>query len=111
MFLTLIRPSLVLFLVLWLKLVQDILKVRCRVALLSFLIRCLIWLELVACLTLIKERMLVIILLLHFLSFFFNNTAIIEIYPLSLLDALLIFFKEHASHHQSLTNLLCRLPI
>src|SRR2546428_13221971 len=68
MFLTLMRPSLVLFLVLWLKLVKDFLKVRCRLALLPFLIGCLIWLDLVAGLPLIKERMLVIILLLHFLS-------------------------------------------
>src|SRR5215208_8437550 len=42
-FLTLMRPSLVLFLVLWLKLVKDFLKVRCRLALLPFLISCLIW--------------------------------------------------------------------
>src|SRR5256885_3722344 len=55
MFLTLMRPSLVLFLVLWLKLVKDFLKVRCRLALLPFLISCLIWLELVASLPLIKE--------------------------------------------------------
>src|SRR5260221_322634 len=83
MFLTLMRPSLVLFLVLWLKLVKDFLKVRCRLALLPFLIRCLIWLDLVASLPLIKERILVIILLLHFLSlmlgsvlvFFFNLLA------------------------------------
>src|SRR5690348_18162626 len=47
MFLTLMRPSLVLFLVLWLKLVKDFLKVRCRLALLPFLISCLIWLDLV----------------------------------------------------------------
>src|SRR5204863_3340677 len=67
MFLTLMRPSLVLFLVLWLKLVKDFLKVRCRLALLPFLISCLIWLDLVASLPLIKERILVIILLLHFL--------------------------------------------
>src|SRR5438046_3879284 len=67
MFLTLMRPSLVLFLVLWLKLVKDFLKVRCRLALLPFLISCLIWLDLVASLQLIKERILVIILLLHFL--------------------------------------------
>src|SRR5438270_762433 len=66
MFLTLMRPSLVLFLVLWLKLVKDFLKVRCRLALLPFLISCLIWLDLVASLPLIKERILVIILLLHF---------------------------------------------
>src|SRR5205085_3428049 len=63
-----LRPSLVLFLVLWLKLVKDFLKVRCRLALLPFLISCLIWLDLVASLPLIKERILVIILLLHFLS-------------------------------------------
>src|SRR5690625_5439803 len=65
MFLTLMRPSLVLFLVLWLKLVKDFLKVRCRLALLPFLISCLIWLDLVASLPLLKERILVIILLLH----------------------------------------------
>src|SRR5438445_4575044 len=64
MFLTLMRPYLVLFLVLWLKLVKDFLKVRCRLALLPFLISCLIWLDLVASLPLIKERILVIILLL-----------------------------------------------
>src|SRR5262249_60851135 len=51
----------VLFLVLWLKLVKDFLKVRCRLALLPFLISCLIWLDLVASLPLIKERILVII--------------------------------------------------
>src|SRR5438105_8111783 len=68
MFLTLMRPSLVLFLVLWLKLVKDFLKVRCRLALLPFLISCLVWLDLVASLPLIKERILVIILRLHFLS-------------------------------------------
>src|SRR4051794_3607664 len=33
---------------LWLKLVKDFLKVRCRLALLPFLISCLIWLGLVA---------------------------------------------------------------
>src|SRR2546427_6187970 len=65
MFLTLMRPSLVLFLVLWLKLVKDFSKVRCRLALLPFLISCLIWLDLVASLPLIKERILVIILLLQ----------------------------------------------
>src|SRR5439155_18858410 len=64
MFLTLVRPSLVLFLVLWLKLVKDFLKVRCRLALLPFLISSLMWLDLVASLQLIKERILLIILLL-----------------------------------------------
>src|SRR5207302_10038834 len=49
------------------KLVKDFLKVRCRLALLPFLISWLIWLDLVASLPLIKERILVIILLLHFL--------------------------------------------
>src|SRR5436190_444662 len=56
MFLTLMRPSLVLFLVLWLKLVKDFLKVRCRLALLPFLISCLIWLDLVASLPLIISQ-------------------------------------------------------
>src|SRR5436190_16999199 len=41
--------------------VKDFLKVRCRLALLPFLISCLIWLDLVASLPLIKERILVII--------------------------------------------------
>src|SRR5437899_11258988 len=69
MFLTLLRPSLVLFLVLWLKLVKDILKVRCRLARLPFLISCLSWLDLVARLRLIKERILVFSFLLPFLWF------------------------------------------
>src|SRR2546421_519893 len=76
MFLTLMRPSLVLFLVLWLKLVKDFLKVRCRLALLPFLISCLIWLDLVASL-LIKERILVIILLLHFLSLMLGSVLVL----------------------------------
>src|SRR2546428_4557049 len=63
MFLPLMRPSLVLFLVLWLKLVKYFLKVRCRLALLPFLISCLIWLNLEASLPPIKERILAIILL------------------------------------------------
>src|SRR5690625_1077090 len=67
MFLTLMRPSLVLFVVLWLKLVKDFLKVRCRLAVLPFLIGCFIWLDLVASLQLIKERLLVIIVGLHYL--------------------------------------------
>src|SRR3989442_5256059 len=67
MFLTLMRPSLVLFLVLWLKLVKDFLKARCRLALLPFLIGCLLWLDLVESLPLIRERLLVITLGLHFL--------------------------------------------
>src|SRR5205085_617095 len=77
MFLTLMRPSLVLFLVLWLKLVKDFLKVRCRLALLPFLISCLIWLDLVASLPLIKERILVNILLLHFLSLMLGSVLVL----------------------------------
>src|SRR5436853_155451 len=77
MFLTLMRPSLVLFLVLWLKLVKDFLKVRCRLALLPFLISCLIWLDLVASLPLIKERILAIILLLHFLSLMLGSVLVL----------------------------------
>src|SRR2546421_73322 len=77
MFLTLMRPSLVLFLVLWLKLVKDFLKVRCRLALLPFLISCLIWLDLVASLPLIEERILVIILLLHFLSLMLGSVLVL----------------------------------
>src|SRR3712207_8073378 len=75
MFLTLMRPSLVLLLVLWLKLVKDFLKVRCRLALLPFLISCLIWLDLVASLALIKERILVIILLMHFLRLMLGSRS------------------------------------
>src|SRR3989442_13549222 len=77
MFLTMMRPSLVLFVVLWLKLVKDFLKGRCRLALLPFLISCLIWLDLVASLPLIKERILVIILLLHFLRLMFGSVLIL----------------------------------
>src|SRR5260370_42634503 len=77
MFLTLMRPALVLFLVLGLKLVKDFLKGRCRVALLPFLIRCLIWLDLVASLPLIKERMLVIILPLHCRSLMLGSVRVL----------------------------------
>src|SRR4051794_29291525 len=71
------EASLVLFLVLWLKLVKDFLKVRCRLALLPFLISCLIWLDLVASLPLIKERIHVIILLLHFLSLMLGSVLVL----------------------------------
>src|SRR5262249_19810512 len=77
MFLTLMRPSLVLFLVLWLKLVKDFLKVRCRLALLPFLISWLIWLGLVASLPLIKERILGISLLLQFLSLMLGSVLVL----------------------------------
>src|SRR5947208_6341143 len=92
MFLTLMRPSLVLFLVLWLKLVKDFLKVRCRLALLPFLISCLIWLDLVASLPLIKERIVVIILLLHFLSLMLGSVR-----------------SEERFSRNAETDLVCRL--
>src|SRR5450755_889332 len=75
--LTLSRASLVSFLVLWLKLVKHFLKVRSRLALLPFLISCLMWLDLVASLPLIKERILVIILLLHFLSLMLGSVLVL----------------------------------
>src|SRR5271168_465216 len=59
------------------KLVKDFLKVRCRLALLPFLLSCLIWLDLVASLPLIKERILVIILLLHFLSLMLGSVLVL----------------------------------
>src|SRR4051794_30790955 len=80
MFLTLMRPSLVLFLVLWLKLVKDFLKVRCRLALLPFLISCLIWLDLVASLPLRGERRRVIIWLLHFLRLMVAG-VLVRVFP------------------------------
>src|SRR4051794_14221217 len=95
MFLTLMRPSLVLFLVLWLKLVKDFLKVRCRLALLPFLISCLIWLDLVASLPLIKERILVIILLLHFLSLMLATVG-------GLMAPLLLWLTPHVIIKKSL---------
>src|SRR5258707_14918986 len=87
MFLTLMRPSLVLFLVLWLKLVKDFLKVRCRLALLPFLISCLNWLDLVASVPLIKQRILVIILLLHFLSLMLGRVLVLMLPLLVLLTS------------------------
>src|SRR4051794_24499946 len=95
MFLTLMRPSLVLFLVLWLKLVKDFLKVRCRLALLPFLISCLIWLDLVASLPLIKERILVIILLLHFLSLMLGSVIIQTFFLISWFSLLLLQLLRH----------------
>src|SRR2546430_7049689 len=100
MFLTLMRPSLVLFLVLWLKLVKDFLKVRCRLALLPFLISCSIWLDLVASLPLIKERILVIILLLHFLSLMLGSVLVLML-PL--------LRSEERFSRNAETDLVCRL--
>src|SRR5690349_13230276 len=110
MFLTLMRPSLVLFLVLWLKLVKDFLKVRCRLALLPFLISCLIWLDLVASLPLIKERILVIILLLHFLSLMLGSVLVLML-PLLvwLTPDLRIKRSEERFSRNAETDLVCRL--
>src|SRR5256884_9917579 len=77
MYLALMRRSLVLFLVLWLKLVKHFLKVRCRLALLAFLISCLIWLDLVASLPMIKERILVLILVMHFLRLMLGRVLVL----------------------------------
>src|SRR5438309_11492565 len=82
MFLTLMRPSLVLFLVLWLKLVKVFLKVRCRLALLAFLISCLIWLDLLACLPLILERIYVILFVLHVLCCVLGSVLVLMLAPL-----------------------------
>src|SRR5262249_38704285 len=79
MFLNPMRAALVLFLVLWRNMEKDFLKVRCRLALLPFLISCLIWLDLVASLPLIKERILVIILLLHFLSLMLGSVLVLMV--------------------------------
>src|SRR5437899_9296086 len=103
MFLTLMRPSLVLFLVLWLKLVKDFLKVRCRLALLPFLISCLIWLDLAASLPLIKERILVIILLLHFLSLMLGSVLVL------MLPLLVWLRSEERFSRNAETDLVCRL--
>src|SRR5437879_546886 len=112
MFLTLMRPSLVLFLVLWLKLVKDFLKVRCRLALLPFLISCLIWLDLVASLPLIKERILVIILLLHFLSLMLGSVLVLMLHLLVWLTPDLRIKKSRSEERFSRnaeTELVCRL--
>src|SRR2546430_7657520 len=84
MFLTLMRPSLVLFLVLWLKLVTDFLKVHCRLALLPFRISCLIYLDLVASPPVRRERIHVISGLQNFLGL--------------MLGSLLFFFSSRRRH-------------
>src|SRR5207302_7052431 len=81
------------------------LKVRCRLALLPFLISCLIWLDLVASLPLIKERILVIILLLHFLSLMLGSVLVLM---LPLLVWLTPRSEERFSRNAE-TDLVCRL--
>src|SRR5437762_8451050 len=56
MVLNLMRPALGLFLVLWLKLVKDFLKVRCRLGLLPVLVSCLVLLDFVGRFAVVKER-------------------------------------------------------
>src|SRR5258708_2282068 len=106
MFLTLMRPSLVLVLVLWLQLVKDILKVRCRLALLPFLISCLIWLDLGASLPLIKERLLVIILLLHFLSLMLGSVLVLMLPLLVWLTPVLQSKKTLINYNWTIANSL-----
>src|SRR5262245_23702500 len=77
MFLTLMTPSLVLFLGLGLKLVEDFFNVRCRLALLPFLISCLSWVDWVASLPLRQESILVIVLLLRFLSLMLGSVLVL----------------------------------
>src|SRR6267378_327002 len=62
-FLTHIRPSLVMFLVLWLQLVKVLFQVRWSLARVPCFISFLFWLDLVASLALIKGRIVVIILM------------------------------------------------
>src|SRR3989442_13433300 len=87
MLLTLMRLSLVLCLVLWLKLVKDFLKVRCRLALLQFVIRFVSLFDVVASLMVIKERILVIILLLHLLSLMLGGVLVLMLRVLLWLTA------------------------
>src|SRR5262249_25726424 len=62
---------------LWLKLVKDFLKVRCRLALLPFLISCLIWLDLVASLPQIGRALCRVRVLLHFLSLMLGSVLVL----------------------------------
>src|SRR5258708_3973898 len=61
----------------WVKVVKCFLEVPCRLAILPFLVRLLVLLDLVASLPLIKERILVIILLLHFLSLMLGSVLVL----------------------------------
>src|SRR5207249_4129417 len=93
-----------------LKLVKDFLKVRCRLALLPFLISCLIWLDLVASLPLIKERILVIILLLHFLSLMLGSVLVLMLPLLVWLTPDLRIKKRHKVHRMEMkTAISCTI--
>src|SRR5207245_7614822 len=97
----------------WLKLVKDFLKVRCRLALLPFLISCLIWLDLVASLPLIKERILVIILLLHFLSLMLGSVLVLMLPLLVWLmpDLRIKKRSEERLSRSAETDLVCRYVV
>src|SRR5207253_4573709 len=91
-------------------------KVRCRLALLPFLISCLIWLDLVASLPLIKERILVIILLLHFLSLMLGSVLVLMLPllvwltpDLRIKKSLLKCRSEERFSRNAETDIVCRL--
>src|SRR5262249_61363208 len=78
-----------------------------------FLISCLIWLDLVASLPLIKERILVIILLLHFLSLMLGSVLVLML-PLLVwltpdLRIKIITRSEERFSRNAETDLVCRL--
>src|SRR5260221_548847 len=89
------------------------LKERKRVAFGKFVISCLIWMIIMESLPLIKERILVIILLLHFLSLMLGSVLVLML-PLlvwltrdlrikkSLLNC--IFFSSRRRHTRSLCD-------
>src|SRR5207245_7882428 len=83
-----------------------------RLALLPFLISCLIWLDLVASLPLIKERILVIILLLHFLSLMLGSVLVLMLPLLVWLtpdNHEYPFRSEERFSRNAETDLVCRL--
>src|SRR5690606_14771094 len=96
---------------LWLKLAKDFLKVRCRLALLPFLISCLIWLALVASVPLIRERILVIVLLLHFLSLMLGSVLVLMLPLLVWLTPDLSIKKNLLKCNWTLRNRLPRCQI
>src|SRR5437762_8062550 len=65
---------------------------------------CLIWLDLVASLPLIKERILVIILLLHFLSLMLGSVLVLMLPSIKLRKRSEERFSRNAE-----TDLVCRL--
>src|SRR5437899_4522751 len=76
-------------------------------------ISCLIWLDLVASLPLIKERILVIILLLHFLSLMLGSVLVLMLPLLVWLTPEMQQQDNHRSEERfsrnAETDLVCRL--